>query len=122
MPENQKTELDVEDQELLEYLITMYTGLANARKHAGISEEQVKKSAEKNKSTAQTTPPTRAANLSHIDESPAMTALYDRLQTVVHHQQDPEDALDLEPLLKAVIEELDPPVNGTAEMEKTDLV
>ncbi|RSL83192.1 hypothetical protein CEP52_016774 [Fusarium oligoseptatum] len=93
---------------LLHLMVGMYKGLVSARKRAGLSAEDVKKTPEEVKTIAQKAP-YRPATLNHIkEEFPALSALYDRLQTVVDFEQGPDNARDVELLLRDAIEELDP--------------
>ncbi|KAJ4313065.1 hypothetical protein N0V84_009598 [Fusarium piperis] len=109
----------VDEKSLLDLMVSMYKGLVSARKRAGLSEADVKKTPEEIKATAHLAPH-RPATLNYIkEELPALSALYDRLQTVVDFEQGPDNARDVELLLRDAIEELDPE-NTTILMEKTD--
>lgn len=106
---------------LLDLMVSMYKGLISARKRAGLSVEDVKKSPEEVEAAARPAPH-RPATLNHIkEEMPALSALYDRLQAVVGFEQGPDNARDVELLLRDAIEELDPD-NTIILMEKTDQV
>ncbi|KAI8724526.1 hypothetical protein NCS52_00021900 [Fusarium sp. LHS14.1] len=107
-----------DEQGLLNLMVSMYKGLVRARKRAGLSAEDIMRSPEEVKATNQTAPH-RPATLNHIkDEMPALSALYDRLQTVVDFEQGPDNARDVEYFLRDAIEELDPE-NTIILMEKT---
>ncbi|UPK98446.1 hypothetical protein LCI18_009381 [Fusarium solani-melongenae] len=107
-----------DEQRLLKLMVSMYKGLVSARKRAGRSVENVINSPEEIKAAAQRAS-RRPATLNHIkEEMPALSALYDRLQTVVDFEQGPDNARDVEPLLRDAIGELDPE-NTIILMEKT---
>ncbi|KAI8687681.1 hypothetical protein NCS55_00020000 [Fusarium keratoplasticum] len=107
-----------DEQGLLKLMVSMYKGLVSARKRAGLSAEDVIRNPEEIKATAQPAPH-RPATLNHIkEEMPALSVLYDRLQTVVDFEQGPDNARDVEPLLRDAIGELDPE-NTIILMEKT---